>query len=348
MTERQQLLEAIATTIADYRAGDLATPTPEHVERWVKQFDTDAQLSMLRELNHVMEKTYFSRKSVKKFMKALVNSEKLAGKAPCDYWRKANFLDIQKNGHSQKEMLLLFGEVLQKSCGFSIAECGSKSGDFIFLDDAIFSGTSIRNDLVRWVGKDAPSQACVQVISIAIYTGSEWTFRVPIPKAVAEAKKKISIHRWRAIELENQKQNKNASEVLWPIGLPAVAGVQAYAASEERFPFQPRQAGGKLVNQIFFSEEGRQILESELLIAGVKIRSFSQDPKPILRPLGFSQFGLGFGSTIVTYRNCPNNAPLAFWWGDPKAAKTHPFSKWYPLFPRKTYQGVSLDDFDFL
>jgi hypothetical protein len=34
---------------------------------------------------------------------------------------------------------------------------------------------------------------------------------------------------------------------------------------------------------------------------------------------------LGFGSTIVTFRNCPNNAPLAFWAGDP----------WYPLFPRK-------------
>lgn len=27
---------------------------------------------------------------------------------------------------------------------------------------------------------------------------------------------------------------------------------------------------------------------------------------------------------MVTFRNCPNNCPLAFWVGDP----------WYPLFPR--------------
>ena len=35
---------------------------------------------------------------------------------------------------------------------------------------------------------------------------------------------------------------------------------------------------------------------------------------------------LGFGSLIVTYRNCPNNAPLALWVDAP----------WYPLFPRTT------------
>ncbi len=35
---------------------------------------------------------------------------------------------------------------------------------------------------------------------------------------------------------------------------------------------------------------------------------------------------LGFGSLVVTFRNCPNNAPLALWVGDP----------WYPLFPRTT------------
>lgn len=337
MTERQQLLKSIAVTIADYRVGDLAVPTPEHVDRWVKQFDLDAQLPMLRELSHVIEQTYFSRSNVKKFLKALVKNDKLAGDEPCDYWRMANFLDIQKKGHSQKEMLSIFSEVLEKTCGFSIDEYGSEDGDFIFLDDAIFSGSSIRNDLVSWIDEDAPPKARVQVISIAIYTGSEWVFRKPIREAITKASKTISIQRWYAIELENQKQNKNTSEVLWPISLPISPEVRAYADSLERFPFEARQAGGKLAHPIFSSEEGRQILEQQLLIAGVKIRSFCQDPKPILRPLGFSQFGLGFGSTIVTYRNCPNNAPLALWWGDPSADRLHPFSKWYPLFPRKTY-----------
>jgi hypothetical protein len=69
----------------------------------------------------------------------------------------------------------------------------------------------------------------------------------------------------------------------------------------------------------------------------LRIRSFSQNPSPSLRPLGFGPFGVGFGSLFVTYRNCPNNAPLALWWGDPDADPSHPFSKWRPLVPRKTY-----------
>jgi hypothetical protein len=246
-------------------------------------------------------------------------------------------------------MLTLFEEVLQTACGFSIAECGSDGGDFIFLDDAIFSGNGIRNDLLPWIEGGAPAKAAVQVIAIALYSGSEWVFRKPIPDAVTRHKKKISFHRWRAIELENQRQNKQYSEVYWPTVLPDDPDVHAYAESEKKFPFQERGLGGKLEHGTFSSEEGRHILEQQLLIAGVKIRSFCHQPKPILRPLGFSQFGLGFGSTIVTYRNCPNNAPLALWWGDPNAAKTHPFSKWYPLFPRKTYnQGAVLDDFEIL
>ena len=80
----------------------------------------------------------------------------------------------------------------------------------------------------------------------------------------------------------------------------------------------------------------------------MRIRGFCQNPNPIMRPLGFSSFGVGFGSTIVTYRNCPNNAPLALWWGDPNAHHNHPFSRWYPLLQRRTYEReVNLDDFDF-
>ena len=64
-------------------------------------------------------------------------------------------------------------------------------------------------------------------------------------------------------------------------------------------------------------------MESELLIAGVSIRDLSQNPKDILPPLAFGPFGLGFGSMLVTFRNCPNNCPLALWWGDPDATSGH-------------------------
>jgi hypothetical protein len=241
-------------------------------------------------------------------------------------------------------MLSIFGEVLKKRCELAIDDCGSENGEFVFIDDAIFSGSSLRNDLVPWIQKKAPNMATVHVISIALYTGSEWVFRVPIAEAIKKSGKSISIKRWRAIELENQKVNRDLSEVLWPIGIPCYPDVKAYVDSQKKFVFVPRKPGGKTAHPVFSSEEGRQTLETHFLSAGVRIRGFCKDPKPILRPLGFGHFGLGFGSTIVTYRNCPNNAPLALWWGDPDANEDHPFSKWYPLLPRKTYSHDT--DFD--
>jgi len=38
---RTELLDDIATRPADYRAGDIPAPTPEHVVRWVRHFQAD-------------------------------------------------------------------------------------------------------------------------------------------------------------------------------------------------------------------------------------------------------------------------------------------------------------------
>jgi hypothetical protein len=64
-----------------------------------------------------------------------------------------------------------------------------------------------------------------------------------------------------------------------------------------------------------------------LLVAGVRIRDMCPNLKENHHPLGYSVLKtLGFGALVVTYRNCPNNCPLAFWADWP----------WEPLFPRKT------------
>jgi hypothetical protein len=80
-------------------------------------------------------------------------------------------------------------------------------------------------------------------------------------------------------------------------------------------------------DSIFSSEEGRATLEQQFLVAGVKIRRISPYLNEYQRPLGNSVLEtLGFGTLIATFRNCPNNAPLALWAGNP----------WHPLFPRRT------------
>ena len=59
MAERDDLLASIAATTVDYREGDLPAPTPEHVGRWINQFDAEVQLPILRELDHVLKQTYW-------------------------------------------------------------------------------------------------------------------------------------------------------------------------------------------------------------------------------------------------------------------------------------------------
>lgn len=56
VTERDELLASIAATTADYREGDLAAPTPAHVERWISQFEAAARLPILREMDHVLRR----------------------------------------------------------------------------------------------------------------------------------------------------------------------------------------------------------------------------------------------------------------------------------------------------
>ena len=79
MADRQSFLESITEKIRDYRADDLPIPTPDHVDRWINQFEIEAQLPMLRELDHILGKTYFSRPKVERFLTNLVKNEKLVG-----------------------------------------------------------------------------------------------------------------------------------------------------------------------------------------------------------------------------------------------------------------------------
>ena len=61
-----------------------------------------------------------------------------------------------------------------------------------------------------------------------------------------------------------------------------------------------------------------------------------------MRPMGYEYLeSLGFGSVFITYRNIANNCPLVLWWGDTTYSPNHPFSSWYPLFPRKVNKSTN-------
>jgi hypothetical protein len=341
------LTTALAEKLVGYRASDGYRMDADHVARWAYQFDENVRDALLREMIHVADAAYYSEQAVKGFFKHQIKYEKFAGKDPESFWRNCNLLNIQVNGHSQREISAQFFELLKLELGIEKGDCGKRNEVFVYLDDAIFSGGRVGGDLAVWIKTKAPKSATVRILVIGTYTLGEYQLKKRLIQIAKEAEKDISFEIWAALRLENRKYHKNQSEVLWPKQIARDDAVERYLNRDHRFPFEPRSIDGKLAHPIFSGPEGRALLESEMLKAGAKIREFSQNPNEIVRPLGFGAFGLGFGSTFITYRNCPNNCPLAWWWGDPNASRNHPFSKWYPLVQRKTYGGSGFDVIDF-
>ena len=323
---RSELLESIADTIADYRAGEIAAPTAEHVERWVEQFQPAVQEPILAELDHVLSKSYVTKDDVQEFLGTVVSSSKFTGSDPGAFWRSANLLHIQEAGHSQRDMLELLAVPLKEKVGLDIGECGSADGAFIYLDDFIFSGNRVGHDLVHWIREDAPEVAQIRVVVIAYHRGGQWYAKQQVEKAIQESEKTIEVTWWRKWEIESRKSHSNVADVLRPVSIPDDTATQAYV---EQLRYEPALRKGEQLGarKYFASARGRHLMEQEFLKAGVRIRSMCPYLNDYQRPLGNMVLdSLGFGAVVVTYRNCPNNCPLVFWAGDP----------WYPLFPRKT------------
>ncbi|CAM8824560.1 hypothetical protein WL28_22775 [Burkholderia ubonensis] len=335
MSERDDLLAAVANTISSYRTAEIVVPTPAHVDTWLNQFTPASQLPFLREFAHVIAQRYLSRAGVTTFLEGLAGNAALVGQDPVDFWRKANVLQIQANGQSQNEMVALLADVLMRRYGVAGHECGREKNVFIYLDDILFTGNRVATDLEAWIRNAAPNAATLHIVLVAFHTSGQYYLSTNrLKKAVDASGKAIKINYWRAVELENRNAYRDRSDVLWPAVLPGAPEVQQYLPKQGRFPIELRPPGNQQ-QSIFSSEAGRQVLESEFLIAGAKILAKTTNPKEVIRPLGFGMFGLGFGSTVVTYRNCPNNCPLALWWGEPGSC--NPAMQWYPLLPRKTY-----------
>lgn len=325
LMERQDLVRSICETTADYRLGDLPPPTPDHVERWIQQFDGALQMSVLTEMEYVLRRTYISKEKVASFLRSLMGTENLVGNNPCDFWANVQLLDIQGGGNSQREMNALFESILQDQCGVGSYKGDGEPDTYIYLDDGVFSGNRVRRDIENWI-EHAPASCHVHVTCIAIHRGGQYYANKKIEEKIASSGKNIKITWWHNYLLENRRTYANSSDVLWPTVIPNDVAIQRYVDGF-RYPLTFRRAGSIGDRKIFSSGVGRSNLEQAFLLYGMRIREMCPNLGDSQRPLGHTSLdSLGFGSLTITFRNCPNNAPLALWAGDP----------WYPLFPRST------------
>lgn len=209
MSTRDQLLAEIAKTISTYRHGELPVATAEHVERWVNQFTPVNQFILLQEMNHMLGKFFLTKDWFVCYLRQVLRNIGIAGNSPAVYWKNANILCIQMHGDSQKEFLDILRLCLLEEFNISLDECGSDGGDYIYLDDVIFSGNRIGNDLEAWIREEAPDVASIQVIVAACHTYGQFSLEKRLKQVITETGKNVRIQYWRSGNIENRSYHKN-------------------------------------------------------------------------------------------------------------------------------------------
>jgi hypothetical protein len=329
---REQLCAELAEMTLDYRAGELCAATPEHVEFWLDQFDEaePVKTEFLSELTHVLKQTYFSKAQAMKFLAELVESEKFTGDAPKTFWSSVSVLNIQQGGHSQTEFRALLEELVDAELGVNLAGPDNATQPFIYLDDALFSGNRVVWDIRKWL-PITPPKFSLRIVVCALHSGGAFRAKKDLMEDFRKAGKQVDLVFWRAIRFDNKSNAGAACDVLRLRALPPDPASAAYVASfgDNKPPAWLRPAYQSSTSKLYSSEATRDLLERVFWKAGLKVRAMCPQLKITHRPLGYTSTNstnrLGFGSLFISFRNCPNNAPLALWAGDP----------WYPLFERK-------------
>lgn len=328
-------IQAISDTIYSYRLGEVDPLTPEHVERWLSQFDIMSRPILASELRHIFSTYYLSKDKFIELTRSFLSHSSICGNDNgTSFLRRASFMDIQRNGGSQDALLEILQQTINQTHPLARLNINTHSDHYIYLDDFIFSGSRAVNDITAAILEQELNNCRITLVQYGYYLAGQWQIGQRLSNVLRPRNITIDYLQYNPYKLENRLRYKNNSDVLWPttnLTDPAVTDYIRQKCSQQEYRGLPGS------NRVFSSDANRQLLESEFTSKGVAILSNYLNPSPVLRPLGFSTFRtLGFGSMLFTYRNCPNNTPLCFWWGN--RDRLGEFGEWYPLFERATYE----------
>ena len=331
-----ELINELAEIFKDYREDEHLNPKPKNIEMWISQFSEENQKTILEEMIHICNQRYLTEEEVNTFLKKLITNEKVTNNEPEAFWKKVSLLQVQTDGDSQNVMVKKIQDLILSEIGVLVDINNKDKEHFIYIDDFLFTGARLRNDLTKWF-ETAPKKSKLDIIYVGYYKSGHFYTSKKWMKS--NNPNEIDITFWRLLELENNTNCQNSSHNLFPVEKAIMnSEVENYLSMQEGYKLRDisQSKGYYCEDTIFSSETNRQVLEKEFTLAGLKINSTFHESKTkkYWKPLGISSFnGLGFGALLFTYRNCPNNTPLALWWGDWKDNHV-----WYPLLQRKTYK----------
>lgn len=339
---------SIAQTIADYREGDLAAPDMDHVMRWVTQFDLADQDTIAAEIDRALKKTYVSERNIDSFLSAIVEFKALVGEAPTNFWQSTSMLEIQGVSDSQRNLVGRMKEAIRERLNVEVLSNDNDAENWLYVDDGIFSGNQAISDIKKWLETCDPRDGKLNILVIVAHTSGDYQLGKALRPLLHE--RNISLSVWRGKNIENRLTYSRQTDVLWPTEVydeNTILEWQELRGNDLR-NFRPRADGNVGGEELFSSPAAKRVVERAFTQKGAEICSFAETHQNLMKPLGFSPFRTyGFGTIFATHRNCPNNAPLVLWWGDPVG--NHTLRRWYPLLQRRvrSTDPQAFEDWDF-
>lgn len=339
------LEERIAEKIRDFQAdSNYGKPyDAAHVDTWIRQFDEADREAILMETDHLLEENYMSRKKIEKFFDSIWNTKEIFGEKPFKTLNRAQFLDIQRKGSSQKRLVKLMEEYYHSSKGIVINRINHKSVDrYFYLDDCMYTGMTLLKDIGTWIQSDEPHEGAeLDIIFLGLYDGNFPYVKKRLDEICAG--KKIIPKIYLLKEYHNVIGDP-PYDVLWPRYDAEDPYVKQYLDYVDSLREKYHKKGltfrayidGEPQSRLFTSVESRDILERALLQKGAYICSLPSTPNERLKPMGYNHtISLGYGAFFATCYNISNNCPLAFWWGTTAKERKGTLGKWYPLLSRE-------------
>jgi hypothetical protein len=340
ISEDTENINNIIEVIGDYNGGGLIDF--QHVEKWGSQFEDQDRGIILSEIANILKKFYISQQEAMDFLNKIIHNQNIIGGNFVDRYKRVKFLNIQRKGSSQEDLLVLMGDNIEKEFSIELDECGVDPDVYIYVDDCLFSGSTVKWDINNWK-ENFKEGTQLHLVFLGIHLRNFNYIKQEIRSILS--KKKVKVEFWNIIDIKDTfyygKPHKY--ECLWvpdvefsenSIDFLKKLNESRSEKQREAIPLL-RSDTYPIKETLFTSKKNREIVERAFFEKGVYLKSLSSTSNEKMYPMGFdNNKTTGFGSVFITYRNIANNCPLVLWWGDSSMPKSHPFSKWHPLFPR--------------
>ncbi len=343
--DQEELIQGIFNIIQDYHCDEPTSLTKGDIENWINQFPLDDRYFFLSEFLHILQQgIYLSKAEAKEKLNEnlLLVFRKLGYTDVSRFIKQTVFLNMQKEGKSQPELLKMLTSIVKDKYGLTINTGLDKDAkNYVYIDDIVATGKTVRTDLNKWLQEkdidgisfaDKIKKGALQLVVSAFcsHTWAEnnihWIFKCSYENDIF-LKQPLFVSSYK---IENHVHPSSRLNFAYP-QYDATIAKSYFDTLSGNYEDKAFRATNTPKKETFYSSpENRIRFENIMLIKGIAILERVQKKNPAHRPLGAtnpSYKTMGTGTLFFTWRNVSNTCPLIFWWDN----ASHGWKRLFPL-----------------